>query len=150
LIRQHDAILWNASGTDNGTPYVQSSVGVPSGGYIDFVLEYYVSSRITPNPTLWATLVPVAEGGGTAAAGVGIHIDRGVMLANQTFLIEFASFSNRVYYVEYTADFRLWQTVQPAITGTGTKIQWIDNGQPKTESAPSASSRRFYRVIMLP
>jgi hypothetical protein len=146
----NNTTLWNASGTDNGTPYVQSSVGVLPGGSLDFVLEYYIPSRILPSPTLWAALVPVVEGGNAAVAGVGIHIDRSLLLADKTFLIEFASFSNRVYYVQYTAGFQLWQTVQPAITGTGTKIQWIDDGQPKTESAPAVSSRRFYRVILLP
>ena len=39
---------------------------------------------------------------------------------------------------------------QPAITSNASRVQWIDNGQPKTLSAPSTEAQRFYRVIVLP
>jgi len=94
--------------------------------------------------------VPPASGGGAAFAGEMQHIDRGVMLPNQTFLVEFTTVSNRIYYVQYSSDLKQWKTAQPAITGNGTRIQWIDNGEPKTESAPSTQPIRLYRVIALP
>jgi hypothetical protein len=105
---------------------------------------------LVPNPTLVAVLVPASQGGGATVSGTGQHINRGLLLPNGTFMVEFASVSNRVYYVQYSTDLRDWTTVQPAITGNGTWIQWIDNGLPKTESAPSAAPVRFYRVILLP
>ena len=43
-----------------------------------------------------------------------------------------------------------WKTVVPAINGTGTRLQWVDNGPPKTELLPSLDSHRFYRLILLP
>jgi hypothetical protein len=140
----------NASGVLNGVPYVQSHGPVPSGGYVDLVIEYANPFRIMPNPTLHAALVTPEQGGGTAAVGIGQHIDRGVMLNNGTFLVEFLTLTNRLYFVEYSSDLTTWKNAEPAILGTGTRVQWIDNGQPKTDSAPSTQSVRFYRVVLLP
>jgi len=143
-------VLWNKSGITNGVPYVQSSARVLPGSYIDFVLEYYVPTPTVPDPILTAALVE-PSGGGFSAAGVGgQHIVRGVMLSNKTFLMEFDSVAGRIYYVQYSADLKNWNYAQPALTGTGTRIQWIDNGQPKTESAPKEQQMRYYRLIALP
>jgi len=143
--------VYNASGVTNGIPYVQSSAGVQPGSYVDFTIEYYVPvGGVTPNPTLVAALVPPPTGGGPAVFGAGQHITRGIRLANGNFMVEFVTLTNRIYYIEYSADSRTWTPAQPAVTGNGTSIQWIDNGQPKTDSAPSTQSSRFYRVILLP
>ncbi len=72
------------------------------------------------------------------------------MLPDKTFLIEFASVSNRLYAIAYSKDLVNWETAQPAIAGNGTFIQWIDNGQPKTESSPATEPKRFYRLLLLP
>ena len=108
-----------------------------------------------PNPTLRAELVggiPPGSiiGGDGTIIGTGQHINRGIALPDKTFLVEFASTANRVYYVQYSSDLKTWKTAQPGITGNGTWRQWIDNGQPKTESAPATTPKRFYRVIQLP
>ena len=42
-----------------------------------------------------------------------------------------------------------WKTAEPSVVGTGTRIQWIDSGPPKTERHPAAGSGRFYRVLEL-
>jgi hypothetical protein len=146
----NNTVVWNASGTNNGVPYVESHAVVPPGSYVDFVIEYYVPSRITPNPTLRAALVSPPDPSGFAAAGTLQHIDRALMLPDQTFLVEFLSAINRSYYIQYSSDFRQWLTARPAISGTGTRIQWIDNGEPKTQSAPAVTPARFYRVILVP
>lgn len=107
-----------------------------------------------PNPTLRAELVGGSTGiidrGDGPVIGTQQHINQAVTLPEKTFLLEFASTSNRVYYVQYTSDLKTWKTAQPGITGSGTWIQWIDNGQPKTESAPATTTTRFYRVSVLP
>jgi hypothetical protein len=69
---------------------------------------------------------------------------------NSTFLVEFLTISNRLYSIQYSSNLRSWKDAQPAVTGNGTRIQWIDNGEPKTESTPAATPARFYRVILLP
>jgi hypothetical protein len=142
------AVVYNPSGSTNGIAYVQSGGRVAPGSYVDFVIEYYVPSRIAPNPTLLAELVePQTQAN---AIGLGQHIDRGLVLPDKTFLVEFSTISNRVYYIQYTSNLTDWKTAQPAIVGNGTRIQWIDNGQPKTESSPASVDRRFYRLIVLP
>ena len=47
-------------------------------------------------------------------------------------------------------DLRNWKTVTPSGTSDANRIQWIDNGPPKTQSFPSNRSSRYYRVIALP
>ena len=131
-------------------PYVQTHAAVPPGSYVDLVIEYYSPLRIQPNATLRAELVPPVTGGGAALVGTGQPINRGVLLANQTFMVEFITASNRVYSVQYSSDLVNWKSAQPAVTGTGNWVQFIDNGEPKTESAPASQPKRFYRVILLP
>ena len=142
--------VYNPSGVTNGVPYVQSNIPVPRGGHRDFVIEYHVTTSEVPNPTLVAQVVQAVPGGGTSVSGAGVPINRGFMRPDGTFLVEFATETNRTYYIQYTSDLLNWKTVQPAIQGNGTWIQWIDNGQPKTESLPFEADRRFYRVIVLP
>jgi VCBS repeat-containing protein len=145
--------VYNPSGVTNGVPYVQSSVPVPPGSYVDFVIEYYVTAGgVVPNPILLPELVQSPGGGGVSVIGTQLRINRGFMQPDGNFVVEFASQTNRLYYVQYTGALNTnnWKTALPAISGNGTWIQWIDNGQPKTESAPPVTDARFYRVILLP
>jgi hypothetical protein len=151
----NNTTVFNASGSTNGITYVESHAAIAPGSYVDFVIEYYTPLRIMPNPTLRAELVSASSigsfvGGDVTVIGTGQHINRGVVLPDQTFLLEFASTTNRVYYLQYSSELRTWKTAQPGITGSGTWIHWIDNGQPKTDSSPALSNNRFYRLIELP
>jgi hypothetical protein len=140
--------VYNASGTTNGIPYLQSNLTIAPGGSVDMTIEYYVRDSRLPTSTLVAELVSSSP---TASpTGVPVGITRQVSLADGTFLLEFNSLLNRVYYVQYSSDLREWKTVIPAINGTGTRTQWLDNGAPKTLSLPSTDSHRFYRMIVLP
>jgi hypothetical protein len=143
-------VVYNPSGFTNGIAYVQSNAAVAAGAYVDFVIEYYIPSRILPDPALHAQLVPPDTGGATVAFGFLQHIERGLWLPNQTFLVEFLTISNRIYSIQYGSNLTKWRDAQPAVVGNGTRIQWIDNGQPKTEISPSSQSARFYRVVLLP
>src|SRR5258708_14634555 len=149
-----NAFVYNPSGVSGGVQYVQSSGPVAPGTHVDFVIEYYVTNRnaqYLAGLKLVASLVPPSSQ--ASAIGTGRHIDRGVMLPDKTFLIEFTSVSNRIYYIQYRAsltDTNGWKTAQPAITGNGSKVQWIDNGQPKTESPPASASMKLYQLIELP
>jgi len=80
--------------------------------------------------------------------GPAPQFERSAMLPDGTFLLEFSSQAGRSYYVQYSRDLATWRTVQPAIAGNGSRMQWIDDGPPKTESRPRATSMRFYRVVM--
>jgi hypothetical protein len=142
------AVVYNDSGVTNGIPYVQSPDVVQPGGYVDFVIEYYVTNRVAPNPTLVPELV-AAQGPATPVL-VPQGIDRIFRLSDKSALLEFTSISNRVYYVLYSSNLVTWKAADPAIVGNGTRILWKDSGPPKTESPPWSVPRRFYRLGVLP
>jgi hypothetical protein len=130
-------------------PYVQTHAAVAPGSFVDMTVEFHSPMRIKPNPVLRAELVPPAIGA-TIVPGAPKPINRGLMLANQTFMIEFPTLSNRLYSIQYSADLVQWKAVQPPLTGNGNWVQWIDNGQPKTDGQPAAQAARFYRLVLLP
>ena len=143
--------LHNASGVTNGVPFAQSMLAVAAGSFLDMTLEYHVTDSSVPNPTpLIAELVMPSDGGSTASPGDPQHINRILKLANNNIMIEFASLSNRVYEIQYSRDLQTpWNRAQPTLVGNGTWIQWVDNGPPKTESAPAQDPSRVYRVLLL-
>jgi hypothetical protein len=71
-------------------------------------------------------------------------------LADGTCLIEFSAVPGQVYHIQYTEDLHNWKTVVPSVTNDANRIQWIDNGPPKTDSFPGDKSIRVYRVITAP
>lgn len=52
--------------------------------------------------------------------------------------------------IQYSVDMRDWKmdsTTLESVTGT---VRWLDEGPPKTESAPRDTPVRFYRVVRQP
>ena len=146
---QNGTIVYNPSGSTNGVSYVQTQDSVAPGAYADLLVEYYAPLRVAPNPAYRLELVQTNSGGSAAFFGVQQQVRRGVRLSNSTFMVEFLSASNHFYSIEYSSDLKNWKSAQPSIAGTGTWIEWVDNGEPKTESAPATTSVRFYKVILL-
>jgi hypothetical protein len=140
--------VYNASGVTNAIPFVQSLTSIAPGASVNFTVEFFDLNRVPPNPTYTAQLV--APMNASNAVGPSQPINRIVQMPSQTVLVEFSSISNRVYYVQYSSDMLNWKTSIPAITGIGGLLDWIDSGQPKTDSPPSSQSTRYYRVILLP
>jgi hypothetical protein len=140
----------NASGYSNNIPYVETHQAIAPGSYVDIRIEYASPLRVVPNPILRAELAPVANPGGLNISGTLQRINRTFMLANRTIMTEFLTQSNRVYYIQYTHDLKKWNTATPALIGSGAYIQWIDGGEPKTDSSPANDPMRFYRLVMLP
>ncbi len=118
-------------------------------------MEYYVSDKLTvPLPVYHLDLgeiniftVP------NAVTPLSITTNR---FYNGTYVIQFPTVGNFLYYVQYaeTVDDLVnygptSKIVGPPITGTGFSVQWIDNGPPKTISRPTDGTR-FYRVLELP
>jgi VCBS repeat-containing protein len=139
----------NRSGYTGSVPYVQTHAAVPPGSFVDMTVEFHSPMRIKPNPILEAELVPPATG--TAIVpGTPRPINRVLMLANRTVMIEFPTLSNRLYSIQYSSNLVHWWSVEPAISGNGNWVQWIDNGQPKTDGPPATQPARFYRLMLLP
>ncbi len=131
-------------------------VAVPTlapGGALTLTMEYYVSDHRTPPGPLYTFLMgqnfSVVNPTGQALA---INSARYV---NGVFLVEFNTRSNLNYFIQYAStvsdltNSATLKTAIPALRGTGNRVQWIDNGPPKTESAPT-QGMRFYRVLETP
>jgi hypothetical protein len=138
----------NASGRQDGVPYVQCNQTLEQGAAITMVIEYYSRQRIPPNPTFIAQVVPSESP--TDPYGTIVRITRQARLADGSFMIEFLSVAGGIHYIQCSTDLKQWKTVQPSVRGTGYSLQWIDNGPPMTDSYPSGTSCRFYRVMLIP
>lgn len=139
----------NASGVTNGVPFVQSLLPIPPGGSVTFTLDYYVPFRIPPSNMVF-TVQLASPLNALNEVGPMQHITRSLLLPDKTYLVDFKTLPNRVYYIQFSSDLKNWSTAIPAITGTGGEFDWIDSGPPETPTPPSVETRRFYRVILLP
>jgi uncharacterized repeat protein (TIGR01451 family) len=142
-------VLYNATGTNNGTPYVEYDQTVASGSGVVFLLEYYDATRqpfVSTN--FLASVVPAQQP--PVPNGTALTLDaNGVFISQGRLTIEFATIPGKTYVVQYSTNAApaQWQTAVPPIVATGTKTQWIDSGPPKTDSPPGTPGQRFYRVV---
>ncbi|MBP8258398.1 MAG: hypothetical protein KA118_01885 [Verrucomicrobia bacterium] len=143
--------VWNAHGETNGAPFFQYNYPLAPEATADLTVEYFVPRR---DASLVAQLnnvrfeVQAADPAIDEPPTPTLTIELGhVVLNDGTWMIEFDSAPGRTYFVQYSTDLAVWKTAFPPVTGTGYRVQWIDNGPPKTESLPSASMQRYYRVI---
>lgn len=143
-----DVQVYNASGSTNGAPYLQYNLPLASTAMVDFVVEYYRANRQPiPQPAFEVQeIAPVTP----TATGPVIAIDRFVQLASSRFLIEFTAVPGNRYAVQYSSDMTTWKTAVPIITAPANRVQWYDDGPPKTESQPSDTGSRFYQIVELP
>jgi hypothetical protein len=120
--------------------------------------EFYVSDLVTV-PTPSYAVDPVASVGSAATSSRVLQVDRAQYFVNSSypngaFLLEFPTEVGRRYYIQYAPSLAelnsaaaTMQTARPSIPGTGSRVQWIDAGPPKTDAVP-ANGARFYRVIL--
>jgi uncharacterized repeat protein (TIGR01451 family) len=141
-------VLYNATGSTNGVPYVEYDQPVVGGGNVVFLLEYYESTR---QPFVSTNFVA------SVVAAVTVPTPTGTILqmdTNSPFLsqgqltIEFASVPGHTYVVQYSSALGgPWLTATPPIVAKNTRTQWIDAGPPETQSPPGSPGQRFYRVV---
>jgi plastocyanin len=144
-----DVVLYDASGSTNGAPFVEYRQPLDAGASVAFLLEYYRSNRLEFVSTNFvATAVPLTVP--AAPTGTVLQLDRAPFLSNGALVIEFASVPGKSYVVEYSANMQTWSPAVPPVIAAGTRVQWTDAGPPKTESAPVGAGQRFYRVVQLP
>jgi hypothetical protein len=139
--------VFNKSGTTNGTPFVQYNTALAAAASVDLLIEYYRANRQTIAQPSFA--VEDANPVVINPAGTIIAINRNVQLTNGRFLIEFTATPGRIYAVQYSSDMTTWKTVVATITAPANRVQWLDDGPPKTESKPTAGTR-FYQIVELP
>lgn len=123
--------------------------GIGPGETRRYTLEYYASDRkpVSVVPTIEFRAVPPAV---VVPSGTSLSIDN-YRFTNGVFLVEFPTRTGFRYYVQYApvltgtnvADFK---TALPPVFGTGSYVQWLDNGSPKTDPLPT-NGMRLYRLI---
>ncbi len=130
-------------------PYLLHNRPLATGASITLSVEFFRPSLV-PNftPQYEIELLPVPETE-PASAATGIPVTRNQMLSNGDYLIEIASTPGAVYAVEYSHDMTTWMRVVPRVTAPANRLQWIDNGPPKTASHPSAVPARYYRFVLI-
>ena len=139
------AQVYNASGDTDGVPLVKFNQPLGPGEVVDLTIEYYVASRQMPQSRLCAQ--PALSTSPIQQDGTPVNIDRIMRLADGTMLIEFEAVQGQVYQIQYCEELGIWKTATPNVTSESNRIQWIDNGQPKTDGLPD---HRMYRVITAP
>jgi len=138
--------LYNARGSTNGAPYVEYDQPVAAGGSVDFLLEYYESTRqpfVSTNfvaSVVAAVVVP-------PPTGTYLQLDRAPFVSEGQLTIEFASVPGHTYVVQYSTDMQTWETATPPIVAKNTRTVWIDTGPPMTASPPGSPGQRFYRIV---
>ena len=141
----------NATGTNNGTPYILIPSTVAPAGTFPLNVEYYVSDRVTsPKPRL---VVEIVTGGyPVVPAGVVLSADRSQFnTATGRFVVDFSSTAGKTYYIQYSSSpAGPYDTSFPGVAGTGGRLQWVDTGPPRTTSLPAAAGSRFYRILQVP
>ena len=144
-----DVRVYNGSGSSS-SPTVTHGFPVASGQSVDFVIEYYRASRQPFTQPVYSptTLNP----GSSNPDGRVFSIDRAQLVQGNRMLIEFTAEAGKRYLVQYrtNATSAAWRSAHPAVTAGANRVQWFDDGPPKTESPPGPVGNRFYRVIELP
>lgn len=149
--------VYNALGTNLAGEWRVFLKNLAPGEARPLTVEFYIPDLVT---------VPVPSYSAGALGTIGLPnvsartllVDHVRFFTNASYpdgamLIEFPTEAGRRYYVQYapTAEGLVGlpgerKTAEPAILGTGSRVQWVDYGPPKTDSAPGRSNR-FYRVI---
>jgi hypothetical protein len=148
-----NVFLANATGTNvDGRPYVQYNAPLNPGSWVTLILEFRVPDRRPFTNSIEVLAVLPAVNGATAEGGV--EIDRWFLderFAEPRFVIEWTSVPGRTYTIIYsdTGITGPWHIATPTVKAASNRVQWYDDGPPKTISQPSSVSSRYYRVIEL-
>jgi uncharacterized repeat protein (TIGR01451 family) len=158
--------LYNATGTNNGVPYVEYDPPYDSplnpypqaNNSVTFTLEFFVADRrpFTNSLTATAIIAPVTSPVNGIQVNIiqqGFNDQRNP--GNWRYLVEFTSIPGRTYTVEYTDDFMVtWHFATPSILASTTSTFWYDDGPPVTLAPPpntgGNATSRLYRVLLNP
>jgi hypothetical protein len=140
------AYLYNAVGTNSGSPYVQHNAPLAGGAGVNLLLEFYVLDR-APLTNLTFTAIALPAASLATPTNATLVITTNYFVAGG-YLIEFPATIGRTYTVLYADNLAFSNALaaQPTVIAPATRVQWIDNGPPKTISHPTNTTMRFYRV----
>ncbi|MBK1790297.1 DUF11 domain-containing protein [Persicirhabdus sediminis] len=151
-----DVQVNNASGYaahdgESNVPFIEIAGAIASGASQTVLVEYYRASRdVSFVPDYRIELYYLSDE--EAALQVGLlseAIEISMTGDDGSVAIEFATIVGRRYRVQYcSTGLSDWLNATP-IVAVANKTEWVDSGQPKTDSHPSSVSQRFYRIIEL-
>lgn len=139
--------VFNATGTNQNTPYAGYPASLAPGESVEFVLEYFSPSRQPgPDPVLSAMAVPVPSV--PTPRGTPVSGTQALAWGADGVLLQFPAVEGQHYVIRYasTLAFTNAWTVQPDLVAPGSRVQWLDQGPPYTLSPPGSAGVRFYRV----
>jgi hypothetical protein len=135
--------------TNISLPYGQIA-SIPPGQTVAYVCEFYVADHNTLPSPRYSILsgTPILRAPAVTAAVLAVsHYSYDSV--NQQSILQFPTRLGRQYFIQYADSLAGLKTnaltALPAIIGTGSDVQWVDNGPPKTISRPGAGTR-FYRI----
>jgi hypothetical protein len=135
-----------------GMTYQWLKDGSPIAGATDN--SYAISSALSKDNGLYSVVVSSPCGSATSEsaslafrADLPMTISSSAFQADGSFVLTFGTGCGANYAVQYTRDLVNWTTSPITVVGHGASAQWIDAGQPATESMPNTQTARFYRVI---
>ncbi len=149
--------LFNAVGTNNGSPFVYLSAPLAVGQSLALRLQF-MSRKAFPftNGQLHAFAVPMPNWtppwqGTATGISTNIVIQQMTNLPTGEMLLGFAATLGKTYTIVYSSDplFSNAMIAPPAIVAPANAVQWDDYGPPATVSFPGSGSR-FYRVYQNP
>lgn len=116
--------------------------------------SYTISSALSVDNGLYSVSVNSPCGSVTSQsaplafrADLPMTITSSAFQPDGSFVLTFGTGCGASYAVEYTQDLVNWITSPVTVTGHGAAAQWVDAGEPATESMPNTQTARFYRII---
>jgi hypothetical protein len=145
-----DVRAYNGNSSAVGGGVVTHDFPLAPGETVDLMVEYYRASRqIFTQPTYFPTIVIPPD---RNPQGRLLSVDRAIVLQSGRVLIEFEADIGKRYAIQYNTNGvdGAWLTADPTITAAANRVQWLDDGPPKTVSPPGGVGTRLYRVVELP
>lgn len=142
-----DVVVMNGKRHES-VDYVEYGHRIGAFEELELTIEYFVPDRRTiPIPDYQADVSRPVDLAASHEREVIIH--RTVRLENGNVMVEFDAHLATTYQIQYSFDLATWIPAIPDIQGRGKRMQWIDQGPPKTERPPAQSQTRFYRIVKL-
>jgi uncharacterized repeat protein (TIGR01451 family) len=142
--------LYNSTGTTNEAPYVEYDQSITNDGSVEFLLEYYVPTRVMALPTNFdGSLLGLPPAVIPLPTGTVLQLDNNSPFLYQgQSVIEFTSVPGDTYVVEYRdGSSAPWLAAATPIVAVNNRTQWIDAGPPETVSIP-VFGQRLYQIVL--
>lgn len=143
------ARLQNAAGIGGpeALPYLLYNQALGPKESMELTAEFYVPDRGSLSSIKYE-IEPLGEPEAPIEiAASGAEPSRIVRLDDGGMLVEMSVEAGKTYRVEYSSGDFKWKGSGGEVKASSNRLQWIDNGPPKTECHPSEAPTRFYRLV---